>query len=106
MFLSVWVEAKEWWYFKVPALIEIPSVQTRQWQLSGSRRHSDEPTPPRLSALIPPNVISKMLEKFIALETQPRTPWLLLRGRVNAEGAPLAKHCCYMPVTHTPRNTH
>lgn len=80
-------------------LIQIPSVQTRQWQFSGSCQQSGGPTPPRLSMLIPPNVISKMLEKFIALETQPRKPWLLLQDRGNTEGAPLAKRCSSMPVS-------
>lgn len=40
---------------------------------------------------IPPNVIFKMLEKFIALETQPRTPWLLLQGKGNTEGGPFGQ---------------
>lgn len=71
--------------FKGPALIRIPPpAQARQ--LSGSRQWSGGPTPPRLSTLIPPNVISKTLEKFIALETRPRIPWLLLQGRENTEG--------------------
>lgn len=68
------------------------SVQTKQRHLTGSWWYQPwGQTSTSLSTLIPPNVIPEMPEKFIAVETQPGTSWLLLRGRVNTEGAPFGQ---------------
>lgn len=93
------------WYFK--DWNKFPQSRRGSGSSQGRVSRATGAAPSRPSMLIPPNAISEMQEKFIGLETQPGTSWLLLQGRGNTEGAPLAKHCSSMQVavwrllTHT-----